>query len=135
MKVFLDTNVVLDVLLGREPFYADSLAVLARCERKLDAGFVSALTFSTASYVLRKAVGEEKSLGLIADLRQIVSISPVSERSVDWAIEHHGADFEDDLQYDSAASVDADVIVTRDPVGFADALIRVTSPAEYLAAV
>lgn len=60
MKLFLDTNVVIDVIAGREPFLADSQAVLNLCERGKAEGFVSALTFCTVAYVLRKNVAPEQ---------------------------------------------------------------------------
>jgi len=135
VKAFLDTNVVLDVLLEREPFCHDSRCVLEKCERGEVSGFVSALTFSTVAYVLEKAVGAFVALELIRNFRKTVSVSPVSAESVDWAILSNARDFEDAMQYESAKSVRSDVIVTRDPSGFAGAQIRVMSPAEFLQSV
>jgi len=99
------------------------------------AGLVSALTFSTVAYVLEKAVGAASALELIRGFRKAVSVSPVSAESVDWAILNNARDFEDAMQYESAMSAGADVIVTRDPSGFVGAKIPVMSPTEFLESV
>jgi len=135
VKAFLDTNVVLDLLLAREPFCHDSRCVLEKCERGEVSGVVSALTFSTVAYVLEKAVGAVAAVELIRNFRKTVSVSPVSAESVDWAIQSKARDFEDAMQYESARSVLSDVIVTRDPSGFVGAKIRVMSPSEFLQTV
>ena len=58
MKVFLDTNVILDVLAGRQPFFPDSQRVMTFCERNSGTGMASVLTFCTVAYVLRKSLGK-----------------------------------------------------------------------------
>ena len=54
MKVFLDTNVILDVLAGRHPFFVDSQRVMTFCERNSGTGMASVLTFCTVAYVLQR---------------------------------------------------------------------------------
>ena len=133
MRVFLDTNVIIDVLAAREPFFRDSQRVVDYCERHSESGFLSALTFCTAAYVLRKSVGKDELPNKLKTLRKIFDVLPVTRGSVDWAIDSQMPDFEDALQYECATSAKTDVIVTRDKSGFAGAKIPVLSPTEFVA--
>lgn len=133
MKLFLDTNVVLDVIAGREPFLADSQAVLNLCERGKAEGFVSALTFCTVAYVLRKNVAPgtmRKNLRIFRDILKPVDLSvSILDRAIDSSI----ADFEDAVQYFTAAYSDADYIITRNIKHFPQDHIPVLTPTAFLA--
>lgn len=131
MRVFVDTNVVLDVLARREPFFGDSRKVLDYCERHAGCGILSALTYSTVAYVLRKYAGTEQTGAWLLRLHGLFQTSAIDNDAVSFAIKSGNPDFEDALQYASAISADANVIVTRDPSGFLRARIRVMSPAEF----
>lgn len=131
MKVFLDTNVIVDVLAAREPFYRDSQSVVSYCEHHRGAGCLSALTFCTAAYVLRKYLGKESLPEKMRQLRQVFHVPPVTEATVDWAIDAGLSDFEDAMQYESAKSGATDVIVTRDKTGFISSEIPVLTPSEF----
>ena len=132
MKVFLDTNVIIDVLAAREPFFRDSQRVVDYCERHPESGFLSSLTFCTAAYVLRKSVGKDELPNKLKTLRKIFDVLPVTKGSVDWAIDSQMPDFEDAMQYECALVAEMDVIVTRDKSGFADAEIPVLTPTEFV---
>ena len=132
MKVFLDTNVIIDVLAAREPFFRDSQRVVDYCERHSESGFLSSLTFCTAAYVLRKSVGKDMLPDKLKTLRKIFDILPVTKGSVDWAIDSQMPDFEDAMQYECASAAKMDVIVTRDKSGFLGAEIPVLSPTEFV---
>ncbi len=133
MRVFLDTNVILDVLSARQPFFEDSQRVLSYCESNLGTGFVSVLTFCTVEYVLRKAVVRERLRPMLRRLRHVLAVLPMSDKTVDGAIDSNSSDFEDALQYECAFAGAADVIVTRDKRGFAHSEIQVLSPTEFVA--
>ena len=133
MKVFLDTNVIIDVLAAREPFFRDSQRVVDYCERHSESGFLSSLTFCTAAYVLRKSVGKDELPNKLKTLRKIFDVLPVTKESVDWAIDSQMSDFEDAMQYECASAAKMDVIVTRDKSGFAGAEILVLTPTEFVA--
>ena len=132
MKVFLDTNVIIDVLAAREPFFRDSQRVVDYCERHPESGFLSSLTFCTAAYVLRKSVAKDELPNKLKTLRKIFDVLPVTKGSVDWAIDSQMPDFEDAMQYECALVAEMDVIVTRDKSGFADAEIPVLTPTEFV---
>ena len=133
MKAFIDTNVILDVLAGRQPFFADSQRVLAYCEKNPGSGMASVVTFCTVAYVLRKSLGREQMMTMLRTLRKLLVVLPMAARTVDWAIDSGCFDFEDAMQYDCAVSGSADVIVTRDKTGFSTSQIPVVTPAEFSA--
>jgi len=131
MRVFVDTNVIIDVLARREPFYALSRSVLDYCKDGRGNGMVSALTYANVAYVLRKYAGFDQMLSGIRSLHQLLETTPMSDSTVRFAIESGNRDFEDAMQYESALAGRADIIVTRDPDGFVGSEIRVVSPDEF----
>lgn len=132
MKVFLGTNVILDVLAGRQPFFADSQRVMTFCELNPGTGMASVLTFCTVAYVLRKSLGRDQMVVMLRNLRKFVAVLPMADRTVDWAIASGCSDFEDAMQHDCAVSGSADVIVTRDRAGFSNSQIPVVAPTEFM---
>ena len=132
MKVFIDTNVIIDVLAAREPFFRDSQRVVDYCERHPESSFLSSLTFCTAAYVLRKSVGKDELPNKLKTLRTIFDVLSVTKGSVDWAIGSQMPDFEDAMQYESAYAAKMDVIVTRDKSGFSGSVIPVLTPTEFV---
>ncbi len=135
MTVFLDTNVIIDVLAAREPFFADSQRVVSYCEHNPGSGAVSVLTFCTVAYVLRKAIAKDQLTPMLNKLRKIFTVFAMTSNTVDWAIDLRSSDFEDAMQYECARSGLSDVIVTRDKAGFKNSPIPVMTPAEFLRSI
>lgn len=131
MKVSLDTNIVIDLLDKREPFYIDAVKLFTLAYQKKITLFVSPMTYATASYLLRKH-GKEGMRKLLNNFRQLSQITTADERVVDAALASSFDDYEDALQYYSALTRNVDVIVTRNKKDFTSASIPVLSPAELL---
>lgn len=131
MKVFLDTNIVIDLLDKRESFYIDAVKLFTLAYQKKITLFVSPMTYATASYLLRKH-GKEGMRKLLNNFRQLSQITTADERVVDAALASSFDDYEDALQYYSALTRNVDVIVTRNKKDFTSASIPVLSPAELL---
>ena len=129
--VFLDTNIVIDLLDKREPFYIDAVKLFTLAYQKKITLFVSPMTYATASYLLRKH-GKEGMRKLLNNFRQLSQITTADERVVDAALASSFDDYEDVLQYYSALTRNVDVIVTRNKKDFTSASIPVLSPAELL---
>ena len=131
--VFLDTNVVLDLLLNNRPgrSHAEqifSLGVFGDVQL-----VVSSITFANSAYFLEKKFPPQEARIKLKLLRSLVFVSSDSHTTVDNALGlDEWDDFEDALQYSSAIASDADLILTRDAVGFANSAIQVQSPAEFL---
>ena len=131
MKVFLDTNIVIDLLDKRESFYIDAVKLFTLAYQKKITLFVSPMTYATASYLLRKH-GKEGMRKLLNNFRQLSQITTADERVVDAALASSFDDYEDALQYYSVLTRNVDVIVTRNKKDFTSASIPVLSPAELL---
>jgi predicted nucleic acid-binding protein len=134
MKVFVDANVLMDVLLRREPFFAASQRVWLLAERGRISGLVSALTFPNTHYVVRKLRGAAAAASMMVMLRDTFSPVALDEQVLNQAIDARIKDFEDAIQYYSALRADADCIVTRNPEHFLRPTIPVLSPDEFLTA-
>jgi predicted nucleic acid-binding protein len=133
MRVFLDANVVLDVLANREPFIADSAAVLSLAESRKLEGFVAAHTVTTLFYLLRRDLGGTRARDVLMDLLRVVEIVGVDQDRIFQALAMDWDDFEDAVQASCAAKVEADYLLTRDKTGFRGSHVPVLSPAEFLA--
>ncbi len=131
MKVFLDTNIVIDLLDKREPFYIDAVELFTLAYKKEITLFVSPMTYATASYLLRKH-GKEGMRKLLGNFRQLSQITTADEKVVDAALASSFEDYEDALQYYSALTRNVDVIVTRNKKDFTSANIPILLPKELL---
>ena len=132
MRAFIDTNVIVDVVAKREPFFADSQAVLALCATGELEGIVSDLTFCNVAYVLRKSLGNIKLRNGLRVLKNHLTIVPIGEDAITAALESETTDFEDAVQLEAARTNQADVIVTRNVRHFGNSPIRICTPSELL---
>ncbi len=133
MDIFLDTNVLMDVLLDREPFVADSQQVWLLAERGKIRGLVSAISFPNVYYVVRKLSGARQARRTMVMLRDVFAPVACDEQVLHQAIDADFKDFEDAIQYFSALRADADCIVSRNPKDFRASDIPVLTPSEFLA--
>lgn len=134
MKVLFDTNVVLDLLLDRQPFANDAAALFSRVESGRIAGFLGATTVTTIHYLVAKALGGRRAIVEIRKLLRLFEVAPINRAVLHSATDLGFEDFEDAVLHEAAAQVGAEAIVTRDPKGFAGAKLPVYSPAEMRAA-
>jgi predicted nucleic acid-binding protein len=134
MKVFLDTNILLDVLAKREPFFADSAAIWTLAEKGKIEGLVSAVSFTNIFYVVRKLSDAKTAWKMLVLLRDSFHAVGCDHQVVSQAIDSQFKDFEDAVQFHSALHADADCIVTRNPEHFPQTKdCPVITPAEFLA--
>lgn len=135
MKVLIDTNVIVDVLTGREPFFADSALVLDGAERGEFVAWIGATTVTTVFYLVRRHLGTEATVKKIKDLTAICAVAPVNQSVIDSALNSRFADFEDAVLHHSAVLSGADCIVTRNESDFRESSLLIYSPAQLLAAL
>ena len=133
MKLFFDTNVVIDVIAAREPFVRDSLTVLSLCESGKADGCISALTLCTVSYVLRKFVAPGTMRTKLREFRNVLIPLDLTASLLDKAISSPISDFEDAVQFYTAVYSDADYIITRNVRHFPQDNIPVLTPTAFLA--
>ena len=133
MKLFLDTNIILDVLTDRAPFAEDSAAVLSVIERGEAEGFIAAHAATTVFYLLHKELGLKRAKKALMDLLRLANVVPVDHDRLLQALAMNWDDFEDAVQAASAAKIEADYLITRNQGDFTHADVPTRSPAEYLA--
>ena len=134
-KVFVDTDVVLDLLLERAPFFLHSAELFSLAHRRVVAIHLSAVTFSTLYYFLRKYKGAAHARLKLTGLRSIVTVLPTDAMIVDQAIASRFADLEDAIQYYTALGADMDVLVTRNTGDFKQAELPVNTPEGFLSSL
>lgn len=132
MRLFLDTNIVVDLLEGREPFCYDAARLFTLAHDNKVQLLVSPMTFSTTSFLLRKH-GPEGVRNLLSNLRQLVSVTISDEQTVDDSIASQFKDFEDAMQYYTALYAKAEIIITRNGKDFTASKLPIMTASEYIA--
>lgn len=133
MRWLIDTNVVLDVLLKREPHFRDSAAVWKLCETDQAEGYVSALSFANLVYVMRRELTPAQIQDVLDRMKLIFRFADFPASALMRAAELRWTDFEDAVQSVIAAEIDADCIVTRNVRDFKGSRVTAFTPAEILA--
>ena len=133
MKLFVDVNVILDVLAKREPWFADSAAVLSLLEADEFEGIAAAHSITTLFYLASKHLGHRRATAKLLDLLKLVSVAPVDQDTILKSLALGWSDFEDALQMLCAATEGADYLVTRNKQDFDSDSIPVVTPGELLA--
>ncbi len=132
MKLFIDTNVVIDVLAQRQGFYDASAAILTMLEKDEAEGFISAISFNNIHYILRKQSGKTKSVNAIRMLLSTFNIVTLDKKILTRTIESNFNDFEDGIQFFSAMRSNADYLISRNVKDFPHDDIPVLTPEEFL---
>ena len=133
MRVFLDTNILLDIIEGRQKFLLASSNVFDLGIRGEIQMYATALTFANCVYSARKNVGYEQAIIGLKSLKTYVKTASMDDDQVTVALSSDMPDFEDMLQYEAAVSAKCDVIVTRDKKRhFPSNGIKVMAPETFL---
>lgn len=131
MKVFLDANIIIDVVQNRSDFLEQSSKVL---QSGLE-GFVdlcaSDVTFTTVSYYARKQRTTEQLYEVMQSLRDFIDVVPTGRIAIDWALQRKAKDFEDSVQYYAALRAGADYIVSRNVRDYPFDDIPVVTPQDF----
>lgn len=133
MKLLLDINVVLDVILNRSPWAADARSLFAKIELGDATGYLAGHTVTTIHYVSEKAIGRAATAAAIADLLRLFEVVPVEKADFYHAVSLTFRDFEDAVQAVCAAKVGADYLVTRNETDFTGSTVPVRNPGAILA--
>jgi predicted nucleic acid-binding protein len=135
-KLLVDTNIVLDLLAKRVPFYDSAAKLFSMADKKRIALSISSLTFANTSYVLSRLKTPGKSREILRRFRVLVKVLPLDDKVIDLALSDLGfKDFEDGLQYYSALENGQEMIITRDLSDFKESRIPVMTPEEYLVSI
>ena len=132
MRILFDTNVILDVLLDREPFSSTAAKLFSEVEAGNIAGYVCATTITTLHYLATKVIGAATAKAEINKLTMLFEVAPVNRAVLEAALLSGFKDFEDAVVHSAALYQGVHGIVTRDFNGFKKSKINVYSPEELL---
>jgi predicted nucleic acid-binding protein len=134
-SVLCDINVILDIFLKRDPFYAPAARLFTLIEEKKLHGYLSAQSFPTLFYILSKELKREKAVRILEKVRIVFRVAAVDERVIDLSLASTFKDFEDAVQYYSALHVRADFLITRNKSDYRVDRLPVMTPEEFLALI
>ena len=133
MIVLLDTDVLLDVALDRDPHAQPAADLLDALEKHRGTAFVAWHSISNFYYLVRPAKGNLETRLLLLDLARFVQVAPTTTESLLYAAQLEMSDFEDAMQVAAAAVSQADVIATRNVRDYRRSPILVAEPGDVLA--
>ena len=135
MNLFLDTNVLIDLIDKREPFYNDIAVIASMAENKDFKLAASSLSFVNTVYVVSRNVEDKLVLEALKKLRIICEVSNIDEIVIDKSLISNFNDFEDAVQYFSALHHKSEIILTRNKKDFKNSEIPTMTPSEFLASL
>lgn len=135
-RVLIDTNIVIDLLAKREPFYKGAARLFSMADKQKLKLSISALTFANINYILSRLKSIQEAREILRRFRVLVNVLPLTDKTIDLALnDSNFKDFEDGLQYYSAIENEQEVIITRDLKDFKESRIPVMTADEYLIAL
>ena len=132
-KVFIDSDIIIDVLSKREPFYHSAAVLFSLIERRKITGYTSPVVFSNVHYVLHKRVSKRKTIESLRYLKRLIQILPLDKRAIEAALDSEFDDFEDAIQYFCAEQNGIKVMITRNKIDYKKAEINILTAKEFLA--
>lgn len=132
MKIFLDTNIVVDYLAHREGFFEEASIIFELIYRNEVKAFVSSLTIINCAYVMRKFYPKELVHEKLSAILERIHITAIDEDCIITALQSKPYDFEDFVQFLSARKINSDIIITRDKKGFRDVDVKVMAPHDFI---
>ncbi|MBA7654255.1 hypothetical protein ES703_62131 [subsurface metagenome] len=132
MRVLLDTNIVLDVLLKREPWVSNSKSIWQANDDGRITGYIAGTTLTDIFYIARKITDFSTAQEAVKTCLEAFEICTVDHRALELAVTFQGNDFEDNLQIACANIESLDAIVTRDPEGFKNSPVLILTPEKIL---
>lgn len=134
-RIFLDTNVILDLLGERVPFFDSIAKVATLADQKKLTLIVSPLSFTTIDYVLNKYETSESVLNKLRKFKIICEVCEVNEETIGKALNSNFKDFEDSVQYFTALQSNCSIIITRNGKDFKHSTIPIMTAEEYLSSI
>lgn len=128
MKILLDTNIILDFAIERQPFYSESEQIFLIAQQRQIEGYVSASTFGDLYYIIRKNRSRDWTIRFLNRLASFCQVATVDRAAISMALTTNFGDFEDAIQYATAVINQLDAIVTRNPQDFPVTSPRIMTP-------
>jgi len=135
VKVLIDTNIILDVMLARKPFAQSAVSLLTKIVNGELIGYLGATTITTVHYLASKLIGSTQALVEINKLVKICEIAPINRSVIEESLKIDFCDFEDAILHEAAIFVGADAIVTRNTKDFKTARLKIFTPRQLLSLI
>jgi predicted nucleic acid-binding protein len=133
MKVLIDTNIVLDVLLNRQPYCQEAAKIIVLSEKEIIESYVSASAITDIYYITQKEYKNKQiTIDLIKKILKVISVATITENNIYQALDLDWNDFEDSVQYIVGESISADYIITRNVDDFNNGTIKIVTPEQFL---
>jgi predicted nucleic acid-binding protein len=131
-KIFLDTDVILDLVFERKPFFYNSQRIFSFIEKNFFIGFTSSLIIANCYYIISGNRDKITAAKTISKLRSILTILPFTDKEIGEALNSGFKDFEDGVQYFIAVNNGLNVIITRNISDYKNVDITVLTPNDFL---
>ena len=131
-KIFIDTDIILDLLANRKSFYLPAAQVFSLADNGKLHIHVSSLTLATLYYLLSKDSGQEKAEKILFKFKSIVTVLPVDNKTIELALSSDFKGFEDGVQYFCAIESKCSAILTRNIIGYKHSQIPVMTAESFL---
>ncbi len=131
-RVFVDTDILLDVALARKPFLESSKLVLVLLENFVAIGFITSNEITNLYYILRKAGGDANARKFISEIVKYLTVISVEHADILKALGSEIYDFEDSVQHYAALRNQCDYIITRNIEDYKYSEVEVHSPIDFL---
>lgn len=132
-KLFVDTNIVIDLLSRREPFFEEAAELFSLADKKQIELSVSSLTIANTSYALLRQMDSNKAKSVLRKLRLILKVLPLDDKIIGLALNDETfSDFEDGLQYFTAIEDEQELIITRNLKDFKNSKLPTMTAKQFI---
>ena len=131
-KVFVDSDIILDLLSARQPHYNNAAELFSLADEDSLKLFVSSLSFANVNYILSKQYSADQTRKKLLKFKTLVSVLSVNDKIIELALASDFKDFEDAIQYYTAIENDLSILLTRNLRDFRKSLITVLTAEQYL---
>ena len=134
-KIYLDTNIVLDLLANRMPFYTDAAELFSLADKKKLILSISSLCLADTHYILARQNPELEVRKILRKFKVLVTVLALDDKISDLALNSEFKDFEDAIQYFTAIENDQELIITRNQSDFKDSKIPIMTAGEFIRSI
>ncbi len=131
-RVFVDTDIIYDLLGKRDPFYLASAQLFTWADEGKIQIYISALSLANLHYLISKQRTENQAKEILRKFKVLVHVTPLNDKIIDLALNSEFADFEDAIQYYSALQSEIEVFLTRNLKDYKKAQITVLTAQDYI---
>lgn len=131
-KVFVDTDIIYDLLASRDPYYNAAARLFTLSDEKKIQLFISALSVANIHYLISKQLSSAEAKQVLRKFRLLVHVVPINEKIIDLALNSEVNDFEDAIQYFCALESDCDILLTRNLKDYKKAQITVMTAQDFI---